>query len=47
MEMISYDRVEVECYHCGNVFDIDIEIFIRAISLECPECKGGMAKHPN
>lgn len=47
MEKFDCDRVDVECYHCGHVFDMDLDLYIRALSIRCPECEREMAKYPD
>ena len=52
MEVKAVDKIDcqtvwVECYHCGHIFDVDLDLYIRALSVRCPECEQEMAKTPN
>jgi len=49
MEKFDCERVDIECYSCGHIFDMDLDLYIRASSVRCsnPECEQGMAKKPN
>ena len=47
LDKIDCEQVWVECYHCGHVFDMDLDLYIRALSVRCPECEREMAKDPN
>lgn len=40
---MNCNRVEVKCYHCGHVFERDLDRYIKASSVESPECGGDMA----